>query len=127
MTPARQDYRAPDHVCRLFEALRAAQLATVTGFPIGKLEPAENRGGGGTGWKRHLHHSKFDDIKTGFEFDVWPDHLDERSDPRRGARCRADRTRSCCRPRRRSSWGQMIYRQGTVELYTPSIPVGCSP
>jgi hypothetical protein len=80
MSPAKQAYRAPDQVCRFFEALRAAQLTTATGFPVGKLELAEDRGGGDTGWKQHLHHSKFDDIKAGFEFDVWPDHLDDGSE-----------------------------------------------
>lgn len=73
MSPARAPYDAPNHVVDFYLAFRSAHVPAVR-WPI-RVNKAEERGGGASGYKCHLHISGFSDIKSGFEFDFWPDDL----------------------------------------------------
>lgn len=74
MSPARAPYDAPKAVVDFYAAFRTAHLAVVRD-PV-RVNEAEKRGGGDSGYKCHLHTSSFPDIKGGFEFDFWPDDLE---------------------------------------------------
>jgi len=77
MSPPRISYRAPGDVCRFFELFRASLAASLSPElrVLHRSNQAEVRGGGKSHYKRHHHLSRFDDIKAGFEYILWPDHL----------------------------------------------------